>query len=306
MNKFAIALFVNKNHKYIQEPDKKIIFNSPDEEEEVRVCLEKKFPLFYLVNPQGRIMVPHGSQNPYGGFDITDTEGNIIPSLKGFTLLLRTSVHNIWNNLLTVENAGGTNLVSWEDQLQVERWYNFVLPEFLKRKISVFPSAEFGEIIEKNLELITKHEQNEKVFLKSTHKGFPTCLANMRDREDQNEILCALLSTSENSDIIVSDPINIERDDTGRLEYRTFVVLGKVANTSRYYSKDQLGEIPQAVTEYVQNFVIAHKDIFPHSYVLDVAIDSARGPIIIEMNGINASGRYGKNNFEDILNILKN
>jgi hypothetical protein len=81
-------------------------------------------------------------------------------------------------------------------------------------------------------------------------------------------------------------------------------IRNRVSSISRHLDYDTDHEIPQAVSDFAEAFVAAHTDTLPAFYVLDIAEDAQHGPVVIELNGIIASGRYEKNSFTQLLRDL--
>ncbi len=299
----AIAFFVHEDNTS-EEPDRKILFPHPDMEEEMNVCLKESFPFFYLISKDGRKMLSsHGYQDPFSKVQVVNQNGELMSSLTGVTLLLRSTGDNIRRCIEVIKAIGGVPLISWEEEREVERWYEGISPQFLKRGMSVFPSSKFGEIWFNQPERVKIHEREGQMFIKGTHKGSLTGLVTS-ERDIWDIVLHSEIMNLD-SDILVSDPLDIIKDAGGNKEYRAFVILGKIANVSRYIDRGIDHEIPKEIISFANAFVDAHRNTLPHSYVVDMALDLSRGPVVIELNTISASGRYRKNKFEDIINILR-
>jgi hypothetical protein len=102
------------------------------------------------------------------------------------------------------------------------------------------------------------------------------------------------------TEILFSEPLQILTDARGKREYRCFVVQNRVSSISRYIDYDTDYEIPAQVEEFAAAFVADHRGVLPSCYVLDVA-ETDRGMVVIELNGIVASGRYERNDFRKLL-----
>lgn len=270
---------------------------------EIEACAKRAFPFFYVIGLSARI-AGHGYQNIMGELKTYDSHMNRVDSLSGKELLLRTnSVSNVYGPLSYIEKIGGVPIISWNDEERVEMWYKVVSPYFLKRTIAIFPSREFTDVLNLRLQEITRCSADGKVFIKSSRKqGIDTAVIDVADIYDH--IGFSLEVISDDIDIIVSEPLSLLTDPKGKLEYRTFVVSGIIANTSRYLDYDTAYEIPSGITAFIKEFVAYHRNVLPHSYVIDVGVDERKGPVVIELNPIISSGRYEKNDFSDILDIL--
>lgn len=98
---------------------------------------------------------------------------------------------------------------------------------------------------------------------------------------------------------IISDIMNISKDEYEKQEYRIYIVNGKSVNASRYVDYDTK-EVPTEVFSFAQKFSDFHKNLFS-SYVLDIAFCEDGKYRVVELNNLSASGRYRSNDFDKIL-----
>jgi len=109
---------------------------------------------------------------------------------------------------------------------------------------------------------------------------------------------------SSTTDVLISEVIPLKTDSKGKCEYRCFVVGNRVSSISRYIDYDTDYEIPADLSAFAAAFAKDHIGRLPACYILDVAETTDRGPVVIELNGIVASGRYEHNSFPQLLNDL--
>jgi hypothetical protein len=98
-----------------------------------------------------------------------------------------------------------------------------------------------------------------------------------------------------NFDFIVSDVMQIRQDnigDSGKEEYRCYVFDGNVHSISRYTDYDKTLKAERDVWAFARDFASDHTHVFPISYVVDVARKEDGSLTVVELNPVDASGRY--------------
>ena len=145
------------------------------------------------------------------------------------------------------------------------------------------------------------------MFFKTKFKNYSNIIDVIKfvDKEDNFN---KALEVHREDDFIISDVVEIVKDDFGSLEYRAFVVNGEIYNISRIH--DQLFcTIPDNVMKKLNSVVekMAGTE-FPKSYVVDLFVyqDSYDGQAVdvLEFNPIVASGTYLYNTvFERIADL---
>lgn len=271
---------------------------------EIETCLREEFPFFYLVNKSGtQIVFAHGMQDFESKIEARDENGCPVGSLEGVETLLRTDVSNILMPIKFIETNGGRVICPWENETRVERWYRVVLAKFLKRRMAVFAVRKFERIVLREPHRLAPYSKYNRIFVKSAQKGVLD--SGVIKFDELFNVLLSLAIVSGYSDVIISEPLRLAADRRGKKEYRSYVMSGKVVNISRYIDRDSSYLIPPEIKGFVDAFVKAHLKLLPPNYVLDVGIDRDKGPLVIELNPISASGRYEMNKFEDIIAALR-
>ncbi len=260
---------------------------------EIEVCREAGIPFFLILDtPETRAvrMAGHGGQDPFKRHLLYDADRNPVESLAGHEVLLRSSVPHERSPLQFIESLGGVNVTDWGSQQKTLEWYKHVRPEFLKRRMAWFP---IGAALDQDL---TAYRGDHGLFFAKTsfkaHSGLTDSLVSLLGYDIE-----MMPATTE---VIVSEPLSIWQDCRGKQEYRCYVVRNTVSSISRYIDYDTDYTIPEAISEFANSFVIAHKSTLPDCYVLDLA-EAEQGLVVIELNGIVASGRYEKNDFRKLL-----
>jgi hypothetical protein len=251
---------------------------------EIEVCREMGVPCFLILDtPETRgIHIAGHGQDPLRKHLLYDLNREPVDSLTG-EVLLRTSVSHERSCLEFIEQMGGVNVADWASQVKTQEWYKHVRPEYLKRRMGWFRLDEVPD-------LSGFRDANGQFFAKTSFKGISGLTDSLTSLLGYD---AELMPPS--AEIVASEPVSILTDERGKREYRCFVVRGKVSSVSRYIDYDTDYEIPGDVEAFASAFVADHGNL-PDCYVLDVA-ETERGLVVIELNGIVASGRYERNCF---------
>lgn len=108
-------------------------------------------------------------------------------------------------------------------------------------------------------------------------------------------------------ELILSEPLDIHKDEHGTLEYRCFVVGHQVTSISRYldYVTPEIPEQAHELAGRVARACMSMEEQGPGpDYVVDIA-QTSRGWVVIEFNPLPCSGRYYGNSaaalFDELL-----
>jgi hypothetical protein len=264
---------------------------------EIEACRKAGVPCFLIVDTPGTRnvhMIGHGGQDPFRRHLLYDADRRPVDSLTGYEVLVRSSVGHEKSVRTFVEERGGSNIADWASQQYTLNWYKHVRPEYLKRRLAWFP---LGTALEEDLSDF--RGADGRFFAKTSYKALSSLTNSLIDLLGYN---VELMPPS--TEIIVSEPLSLLTDTKGKREYRCFVVRNRVSSISRYLDYDTDYLIPLEIERFAAEFVEAHSERMPECYVLDVA-ESTRGQVVIELNGIVASGRYEKNDFSKLLLDLR-
>lgn len=144
-------------------------------------------------------------------------------------------------------------------------------------------------------ETIRQLEQNygTELFLKTVEKDFSRIIP-ITLLQDRKCVFFKTLLYHLDQEFIVSEKMDLVKDQYGTKEYRCFVRNHQVMNISRT-TKRVLHSIDESVLTYANQVVEALKEAFPSDYVLDV-VEKQQGDQtemdIVEINPIHASGLY--------------
>lgn len=149
--------------------------------------------------------------------------------------------------------------------------------------------------------LIESFDKEEEIFFKTKEKDFH-CFIRLEDLINKKSNLRKTISYHLDDEFFVSAKMEIDSDKIGNLEYRSFVYDEKIMNISRNTNMT-FHTIPHTVVDFVNETIHNLPDCFPTTFVLDTCI-SKDSIDILELNPLEASGRYLYNSFFDFSNDL--
>jgi hypothetical protein len=177
----------------------------------------------------------------------------------------------------------------WDHDPAVERWPEVVPFDMTQRRVGIITGANLRASV------APYADSAGRIFLKSLHKNWHGLGGTDFDGL-MEATQGALYYLDESDKLIVSEPLDINRDALGTLEWRFFVLDGEVVCGSRQ------SDNPAAVGAWApwgvaRNFAAR----LPFTrYTLDLA-STNRGIVVVELNGYEAAGRYATNWWADIV-----
>lgn len=102
--------------------------------------------------------------------------------------------------------------------------------------------------------------------------------------------------------VIVSEVLEISCEDNKRQEFRAFIVSGVVTSLSGYTDYESM-PVPSEIAELASEFAKENRDLAP-AFVADFGMTD-RGPVLIELNGFDFSGRYIDNDPARLYSALR-
>ncbi|WOF82067.1 ATP-grasp domain-containing protein (plasmid) [Pseudomonas sp. FeN3W] len=102
--------------------------------------------------------------------------------------------------------------------------------------------------------------------------------------------------------VIVSEVLEISYEDNKRQEFRAFIVSGVVTSLSGYTDYESM-PVPSEIAELANEFAKENRDLAP-AFVADFGMTD-RGPVLIELNGFDFSGRYIDNDPARLYSALR-
>lgn len=276
--------------------------------EEIETCRRMNFQYFFAVKDRDAEIGynPHTQSSFFPGknpLSLFTPEGNQVHALEGYKMLIRCSVPHESVCTGLIESLGGESLVSEEENKFVKQWYKVVNLSYLGRQHDWFCIDGLEGRYFKMKDRLEIVAVEGKVFVKLEHKS-TLMESGLYSTQEAAENLMHVSLNLTGSEVFISSPLKIQQDAKGKLEYRFFVVNGKPVSPSRYLDYDTDYDVPPIVIAFAQAFAKEHFLQMPNGYTLDVALCEDGKVVLIELNSINASGRYERNNFEEILNAL--
>lgn len=203
----------------------------------------------------------------------------------------------VYEKLISKIKENGGIIAYEQDKFNiVDHWPNYVNT---KRKVKVLKGKDLinDDILDK-----LEKEMGKKIFFKTLIKGYSE-FVDISTFKNHDSILYHALKLHEEDEFIVSEIVNINNDELGRREYRTFVVNGNILNISRCFHRT-LHSIDKYVYKKIKEIVEKLiKTNFPKSFTLDVFEYQKDGENLIdilEFNPLSGSGKYLYNSFMDL------
>lgn len=225
-------------------------------------------------------------------------------SIKDESYYLRRGfINNIFRPKTSSVVLPWTDHIPLEEKIRIDTWARYISPVFTGRNIILYETLHFEDIYDAfDKKFWFRFSDGQEfpfpIFIKTIRKN---CSEIIRDSEDFDEFCMGIMT---DTGFIVSEVIDIAKDDDGKKEYRVYVMNGKPVNASRCVDYDMV-EIPVEVSRFAQEFSHFHKDIF-FSYVVDIALCEDGKYRVVELNNLSESGRYRSNDFSAILEGFSN
>lgn len=216
-----------------------------------------------------------------------DKDDNII-DIKGMDLFPRTGVLQAKTLVDSILKHGGKPLVTHDDYETTLNWPNYVKT---KRKNVIMSGKEIIQNPNYILELFGE----DRVFFKTKSKNY-SGIIDIEKLLNKEESFYKAIQAHLDDDFIISEVIDIVHDEYGPLEYRGFVVNGKLLNVSRVHDF-LLCQVPENVVSKMKSTIEElDSTSFPKSFVVDVFVcrdDNGNALVdVLECNPIIASGTY--------------
>ena len=227
--------------------------------------------------------------------DIFIDKDNNIVDIKEMDLFPRTGVLQAKALVDSILKHGGKPLVTHDDYETTLNWPNYVKTN---RKNVIMSGKEIIENPNYILELFGE----DSVFFKTKNKNY-SGIIEIEKLLNKDDSFYKAISAHLDDDFIISEVIDIVQDEYGPLEYRGFVVNGKLLNVSRVHDF-LLCTVPENVVSKMQQTIEElDSTSFPKSFVVDVFVcrDDKENTFVdvLECNPIVASGTYLYNSVFD-------
>jgi len=213
-----------------------------------------------------------------------DKNGKVV-SIYNKIIFVRSGVFHFKSLLMAVERHRGISITSLSDIEKIYRW-----PDYIQTKRKVF-TLKVYEILNNQLYWEKLLSKNVIIKIKDKNVNFET---NFKDIYEKSGETYRLLFRYKNDTMTISDSIPCLKDEYGALEYRVFVIGGKLLNISRkndYFCDSLNSEVVLSAKEIILKF---KQNSFSSNYALDIFV-SERGIEIADCNPIEASASYAYN-----------
>jgi hypothetical protein len=203
-----------------------------------------------------------------------------VEDLADWKLLPRTSSGKDKDVLGKIVKAQGKPYITAAELQAVEQWIDVVRPEFVKRRIM---RVSWDDVFrEDGQDRVFK--LGNPAFVKSERKASSRVV---RDKQDITELLAGVRHRGcLHEPMLISEYLNFVQVDGRNEEYRCVVVDGQITSVAPYYG----GNTPDDIRLYTQEFVRAHQDILPKTYVVDVGRTKSKEIVVVECGNITSIG----------------
>lgn len=220
--------------------------------------------------------------------------------INGVIVFPRTGSIQIYEMNREIIRQGGIPILSNDEINQINDWPNYYCGN---RKVGILKGKDLiaPEMIKK-----IKNEYGEEFFLKTKEKNFSGIIPITLLQDSECVFYKALLYHLE-EEFIISEKMELIKDNYGTKEYRCFIRNHEVMNISRM-TDIILHQIDKRVLDYANKVVKILSDCFMGEYVLDIVekrVDNQIEMDIVEINPIHCSGLYLYNSMlEKSLDLL--
>lgn len=250
----------------------------------VYFCIENEFDTDYLKEERG-----FAKKTGIGIWYKRDDDAfynfdNEKIDISGKRVLVRTGIEQISEINKAVEGHGGILVLNDEDYKRVINYLDYYQP---KRKIRKVLGRDL--INKDNLKKI-EDEFGKCFFFKTVDKDFSYVLDSEVFKNEKCVFYQAFLNHLD-EEFIISEVIDIDRDELGLKEYRTFVFDGEVQNISRI-TNEVMHSVDERVYGKANSILNNIGDEFPRYFVMDLC-EYNNGEIdVVEFNPFGTSGPY--------------
>lgn len=190
----------------------------------------------------------------------------------------------------SIKRHGGVIINNIDNENIIRHWPNYYKTD---RKLEIITGYN---LINKVDELINKY--GNKVFLKTLSKSYNGIL-DLNSLKNSNTLIYKVLQYYLNDEFIISEIIDIDKDNIGNKEYRVFVLNNQILSISRC-TEICLHSIEEEVYNKALEIVDKLKDTgFLNTYVMDLCMYN-NNIDVVEFNCYMYSGHYLYNSIDYI------
>lgn len=237
---------------------------------EMAVCKEKNNGILY-----------DKEQNEF-----LDFLGNKV-NIEGKKIFPRTGSAQIYDMNKKIIEKGGIPILSDEEITKIDNWPNYY--QTIRKTKIVKGKDLIDEMVVERIESV----YGNKIFIKTKEKDFNGVIpiSILKDKE------CTFYKGLEyhlEDEFIISEVVDVVKDEYGIKEYRCFVINNEIYNISRY-TTTILHSIDEPILEKARTIVKSMENTLPGCYVVDLfeyRKDNKTYIDVVEFNSIHSSGLY--------------
>lgn len=213
-----------------------------------------------------------------------DYQDNVI-DVKGLRVIPSSFILELPSMINALQQQGAIIPNTLEEINKVEEWYKYFETQ---RLIIPFKGEDLHD--QEFLNYIYQvFQNNPEVFLKTKKKDF-NGIIDLTDLINEESDLRKAFSYHEDEEFILSEKVEVTKDEIGQEEYRIFIYKNRIMNISRI-TDSIYHQIPEDLIEYVYRILERKPKSFPTTFVLDI-FSYQHMYDILELNPFEASGKY--------------
>ena len=206
-------------------------------------------------------------------------------SIYNKIIFVRSGIFHFKSLLMAVQRHSGISITPLSDIDKIYKWPTYIQTD---RKVFVL---KVYEILNNRLYWESLLSNNVLVKIKDVNINFEI---KFEDIYDKSGDVFRVLNRYRNNIMTICNNVPCLQDERGKLEYRVFVIGGKLLNISR--KNDNLDEVIDSDVVLASKAIISKfkHNFFPPNYSLDIFL-SNKGVEIADCNPIEASASYAYN-----------
>lgn len=180
-------------------------------------------------------------------------------SIKDRVVVPVSNARNLSGFYSLLQSKGALFTNSQEDIIKIENWFEYIEPY---RQIVLFEPNDLSDAAFLTY-LIELFDPTSEIYLTKLHESFPV---------DISVLINGLTSIiSNNKTLLLSEKIDINEDEHGKIEYQVLVERGKLVNLSRLCDSEEYIETPREVFQFIFEFLESLPKSFPKTFILRIA-----------------------------------
>lgn len=192
--------------------------------------------------------------------DLFYDQDHKIISLKDRVVVPISNYQDLSNFYSLLQNKGALFVNKLEDVEKIENWFEYIEPY---RQIVPFETYDLSDTAFLTY-LIELFGPTNEIYLTKSHEIFPVDISTLINGFNP-------AMSSNNKTLLLSEKIDINEDEHGKIEYQVLVERGKLMNLSRLCDSEEYIETPREVFQFVFDFLESLPKSFPKTFILKIA-----------------------------------